>query len=1281
MSAEGDGPNRRPDRDQGNGAASNKPSRQDSSEDGSGKRREAQERGTGSSARRFDPQHRVPWRDATLTARTRQDWRAFYATVGASLRSIPDARFAGLSNCWVARTERSSVRRPDTGERLVVETMRKLLARGTAPPLHPDAERDLLKARGLGSRIVEADAAGDVDPPTSLTSSDFAVPGGGEIVFDYGLARGDSNSSDLAQMTESNREREFVEWVAEQAPASLRWLTPQPALDLLLAAAGGTWRLGDPDGQRRCDFLFSPPGAQPVVFEVDGGQHEEQKAEDLNRDRLLRNIRIETIRIPTSELDEGAGWGLRAVDEALQRHPGLATEEIEPLVWAPIQVHRLVLGVCEAIDAGWLTGNRWHVEVRDPTGLAIDLVEPYLGLLDALDCLWGNRATAPSRVEFVCGDQQLVYVRMATGRYEAAEVTRPLSEQGDVRIFLDCDRTPCEPLPEDHEIPAVVIPSTGVPVLVSDNPTGPLTRIEPFASCDSDEDRRAALEAVMRAVFAKPELREGQFEALTEVLAGQDCAVLLPTGAGKSMIYQLAGLCLPGSTLVVDPLVALMEDQIHGLRMHGIDRAAGISSRTRDLPREPGDAYFIFVTPERLQRQKFRNELAAAAQTTPVNLAVIDEAHCVSEWGHDFRPAYLNFGMTLRGACNGALGEPPLLALTGTASRAVLKDVLFHLGIRQANENSIVRPSTFDRPELSYRVVLATPDDSEARLQGELRAMSGHFGAVAATFFEPTGRLDTYSGIVFVPTVKGRGWHNVTETWEQVRARVPSAVRYSGSAPEGVDGRGWDREKSVAAADFKDNRAAAIVTTKAFGMGIDKPNIRWIVHYGLPGSVEAFYQEVGRAGRDGHEARSVLILTERDRERNGQRLWRDGRTGSGTGGSGRRNRDDVATALYFHDGSFPAKEAEHRRLLQIFDTLEADDRRVILAADGGSRDAGKRALHRLAMLSVVDDYCLEGQGRSEVAVVRCRERAPSDIVEGLLGLVGRSDPGRREAMRAEADIQYSTLRAAVDRCGRMLIDFVYDTIEGARRRSLREMWLAAGDAESDGGIMRERILGYLTEGDIARRVQELAEHRFAFSDWTHAWTATAVQIDEGEGPSGDSSPEDVAGILVSEGDTREWRSATARLLTSYPDHPGLLASRGLAEAMLPDGDTREFEQHLEQSLFRARDNYGVDESEVEQLILWLLQLFSTNVGDGTLHSMGRPAIERAGKEPADLAANVIATGQRAGVATGAVEDWLDANWHAGAQLAVLRLAKSLESASELALTATIRYRRGNHGRA
>ena len=1158
--------------------------------------------------------------------------------------------------------------------------MRKLLTRGIAPPLHPDAERILLKDQGLGDQTMSTEASGDVGPcllrPRELGAGAFTVPGGDAGTFDEDMVGADDGMIDPL-----SGEPEFLRWVFGQMPPVLRWLTPQPPLDLLVKAGRTVDRTnhpnrenyerrsGDPNGDRRCDFLFSLPGTEPVVFEVDGGQHEEQEAEDRARDSDLLDVGIDTIRIPTSELRQGTGPALRAVKEVLQRWQDRTDTEIEPLVWAPIQVHRLVLGLCEAIDAGWLDGDRWHVKVSDPTGLATDLIGPYLGLLDALDCLWGGRETLPSSVEFTCTDRRLVYVRTATGRYEAAGSDRPPADHSDVRILLECDRTPCEPMPDEEGIPAVVIRSTGVPMLMSDNPTGPPTRIEPFESC-GDEAPRAALEAVLRAVFAKAGFREGQFEAITEVLAGRDCAVLLPTGAGKSLIYQLSGLCLPGTTLVVDPLVALMEDQIDSLRRYGIERAVGISSRTRNMPREPGDAYFIFVTPERLQRQRFRNELAAAAQATPVNLAVVDEAHCVSEWGHDFRPAYLNFGTTLREVCTGSLGKPPLLALTGTASRPVLKDVLFQLDIAHERENSIVRPSTFDRPELSYRVVLANPADRAAKLEGELRGMPGRFGAVAATFFEPTSRDDTYSGIVFVPTATGSS--GVTETWEKIRRLAGTAVRYSGRAPNGCDKGDWDLQKSRNAQTFKQNGASVVVTTKAFGMGIDKPNVRWIVHYGLPGSIEAFYQEVGRAGRDGRAAWSVWILTDRDREANARFL--------STGGSS-SSRDDVDTALYFHKGSFPSQRDEHRALLRMFDKLESDSRRVPLGADGDS-SAAKRALHRLAMLSVVDDYCLEGAGHSEIAVVRHRERTPADVVEGLLRFVERSVPGRLDAMRAAADIRYKNLREAVDCCGRLLIEFVYDTIEGARRRSLREMWLVAGEAESDGEILRARILGYLTEGDIARRVEDLAERSpFAFADWQQAWAAMgAHDVARGEPSLGESSPDDAAGILVSESDAQEWRSAAARLLASYPDHPGLLASRGLAEAMLPGGDLHEFDKHLKQSLASAPDSYNATERDVERLLLWLCQLFAGDTDNGTPTNAVEAALGRSPADPpADLAASVVGSSQQTGTAPDSLRDWLDEHWHAGPQLAVLKLAGVLDFACELALTSMTRFDRNSHG--
>ncbi|MCY4629844.1 MAG: DEAD/DEAH box helicase [bacterium] len=374
--------------------------------------------------------------------------------------------------------------------------------------------------------------------------------------------------------------------------------------------------------------------------------------------------------MPTSELAAGEGPGLQAVERLIADVPA-APEAVSPLVWGPIQVHRLVLALYEAIAGGLLRGDRWLVEVRDPTGIAVDLVGPYLELLGALDRLRGRGAVAPTTASFVDGERANTYRRTKDGRYERAGEPEEGTAQpaaADVRVLLECDRTSCEPLPDGDEVPTVVIRSTGVPVLMRDQSQIEFCRREAFTSAGGGPgDRRAALEAVLRAVFAKEELLEGQFEAITSVLAGRDCAVLLPTGAGKSMIYQLGGLCLPGRTLVVDPLVALIEDQLDGLRDHGIDRALGISANS--LTREARDAYFVFVTPERFQRQSFRDSLTAGADVEPVNLAVVDEAHCVSEWGHDFRAAYLNFGRTLRSTCEGRLGVPPLRCRTPVRRR------------------------------------------------------------------------------------------------------------------------------------------------------------------------------------------------------------------------------------------------------------------------------------------------------------------------------------------------------------------------------------------------------------------------------------------------------------------------------------------------------------------------------------------------------------------------------------------------------------------------------------
>ena len=1085
----------------------------------------------------------------------------------------------------------------------------------------------------------------------TLCAADFIAPAQpGGAAFDDG-------------MTESGSESDFIRWLFDHAPTVVRWLMPQPGLDVLVGSTGA----------RRCDFLFAVPGSRPAVIEIDGRQHLEQREEDTGRDAQLSEAGIETIRVPTSELEQGSGAGLDAVIALGQHIPSPLPNHVEPLVWIPVQLHRLVLALCEALDAGWLAGDCWRIEVRDPTGRAVDLVGPYLGLFDALDCMWGDRSTAPGSVVFRCGSRFVGYRRTAVGSYESAAVDEASCDEFDARLMLDCDRTSSEPLPERRADPTVVIRSTGMSVMYMSEDPRVEARSEPFAACSDEGERRASLIAVLRAVFAKRDLLEGQFEAISQVLEGGDCAVLLPTGAGKSMIYQLSGLCMPGRTLIVDPLVALMEDQVLSLRSAGIDRVRAISSITASQRFDAEDAYFTFVTPERLQRQQFRNELREAAETTSVGLVVIDEAHCVSEWGHDFRPAYLNFGDTVRRCCEGVLGVPALLALTGTASRVVLKDVLFQLGIKQEHEYSVVRPSSFDRPELAYRVVRTAPAEAQATLRGILRSMPSQFGEIGALFFEPTQSLDTNSGIVFVPTAGAKGWHNVTETWEAVREQIPTAVRYSGRAPAGFNDGDWSNLKRTFVDRFKSNRAAAIVTTKAFGMGIDMPNVRWVVHFGLPGSIEAYYQEVGRAGRDRRSSQCVYVLTEHDAERNRRRL--DARRLGDSLPTAYSERDDVGTALYFHETSFPPREDELQCLLQVFRVLDSGDRRLPLVKVAGKPDAGKRALHRLAVLNVVSDYCLEGRESSEVAVVTTRDATAEDVRIGLLDFVGRSDPSRRHAIDSGIDTGSGLLLDAVNHCGHMLIDLIYETIEGARRRSLREMWLAAQDAVDDGEVMRERLLGYLTEGDIAQHVQQLAEReRFEWSDWIDAWAnLPAVGMDGRPTESEELTAAEVAGLFVSETDTRDWRSAAARLLASYPDHPGLLATRGLAEALLPGGNLAEYERHIVRCLERAGDSYRADEKDTEDFILWALDLLLGATGADEASGAARITLAAQVPEPSALAAAIVGAAEQVGLMTEALQRRLRHNWHTDVQLAILQLAIAAEGASDMAAMAQGRF--------
>jgi ATP-dependent DNA helicase RecQ len=338
------------------------------------------------------------------------------------------------------------------------------------------------------------------------------------------------------------------------------------------------------------------------------------------------------------------------------------------------------------------------------------------------------------------------------------------------------------------------------------------------------------IERVAREAFGFPALRPGQREAIEAVLAGRDTLAVMSTGSGKSAIYQIAGLLSPGATVVISPLIALQRDQVDDLAERAACGAAQLNSRIsrserdRALAELAEDALeFLFLAPEQLANPDVLGELAAAR----TSLLVVDEAHCISEWGHDFRPDYLRLG-----AVAGALGRPAILALTATAAPPVRDEIVERLRLR--DPAVIIRG--FDRPNIRLSVERFHGEGSEER---KLRALAGRIAESAP------------SGIVYVATRR-----QAEELASDLCARDLRAASYHAGMKGG--------ERDDVQERFMDGDLDVVCATTAFGMGIDKADVRWVLHSEVSESLDAYYQEIGRGGRDGGPAEAVLFYRSED---------------------------------------------------------------------------------------------------------------------------------------------------------------------------------------------------------------------------------------------------------------------------------------------------------------------------------------------------------------------------------------------------------------------------------
>jgi ATP-dependent DNA helicase RecQ len=933
-----------------------------------------------------------------------------------------------------------------------------------------------------------------------------------------------------------------------------------------------------------------------LVLEIDGSQHD--RRDDALRDAHLAKFGVKTIRIPVVDVVNETPAFLEFVN-AVHRHIRSTTEKLnhrkqdyphlytlDDYAYSYQQQHdfgkkehvasaimRLQITLLELIEAGTLSlDHDWDI------GIVCDELPQFESYAFDDIMLWFKNILKLHRIQFT--QPQLSITRYSSLAELKGSPHGVLIDLSIWKRYTDLNQS----------APEVVFvrsdyfefyryykkASSETPSYVGLKPydyfrlsTAP--QVDYHIQLGGSWNPESALEFLLDNIFGYPKFNQGQLPIIVSALSRNDTIGLLPTGGGKSICYQLPALLQPAVSFVVSPIKSLMYDQKQDLLDSYITRINHATSDDDSEEKEAimadfaqGKYFFLFISPERFQTKAFREHLKAVELHYQIAFAVIDEVHCLSEWGHDFRTSYLNLAKTIRKYCQNFR----FLGLTATASVNVLKDIQIEFGIKKENIKTLV---DFTRRELEFNVMPCN-DSSLEELTNMIQVYQSEHDVLASK------GNDSRCGIVFTQTVNGRrGCYRVSQELEKY---FHTPVRfYSGKVPKAngspvMNTVDFEKYKRDAQNEFKRNETTLLCATKAFGMGVNKGNIHYTIHLGMPSSMEALYQEAGRAGRDkkrfeDEKAICTVLFRKTNNADALNLIWERSTSISDLKALNQSNSvdGDISTNLFmFQKDQYPIDDEQALISNIVLQTAVSGKKVVRLEAGKLKTDkaSAERALYRLSQLGVVEDWTVTDwfSGVFEVDFSVFTEQT---MKANLKATINKYDPEfdfSKISRNLEYKEYYSTLNSAAsvsDRCIRMLLEWVYNHFAYKRRQSLKNIYescLSLAENSTSKDEFRTKLEEYFRHSETSFLLGHVAEK----PDDVFRWFDLFYQNDEKK-----------ADEILNWEQRQALLASVSRFLESYQYNTGLDFISGVVRLLVDDYDNPDGRDRLESAMERVVD--------------------------------------------------------------------------------------------------------------